>query len=194
MTQVAAERGGTEHLGMWGIPSFYPTPDSLIYAMLEKITITPNDHILEPSAGKGNIARILDAHYPENRLTLVERDPLLRAVLIADGYRVSGVRDFFNWSLPVDVILMNPPFSANYQDADHIRHAWAVLKRGGRLAAICHWYTAGRQWENPIYKPAVFQRWLKSQGLQVEQNPLNAFNVGEHQTVVPTALLWGTKA
>lgn len=193
MTQVFAKRGGTEHLGMWGIPSFYPTPDTLTLAMLKKVNIQPDDHILEPSAGKGNIARIITEKFPHNPLTLVESDPLLRAVLMTKGYGVSGVRDFFNWTTPVDVIVMNPPFSANYQDADHIRHAWDVLKRGGRLAAICHWYTAGKEWDNPWYKPAVFQRWFKAQGIRVQENPLNAFATSDYGTIVPTALLWGTK-
>ena len=57
-----------------------------------------------------------------NRLGLYNRDEL------------TGVAHRGSWS-GYDRIIMNPPFS-NRQDAEHVRHAYELLRPNGRIVAI----------------------------------------------------------
>lgn len=122
---------------MFGI-DFYPTPLSVIKKMLEpyesKWGYRLSDRtILEPSAGKGNIADIInspDAPKYERKVKLdcLEIDPKLVAILQQNGHRVVG-NDFLSWKPDkmYDLIMMNPPFS---QGDKHLLHAWNCLQHG----------------------------------------------------------------
>ncbi len=119
--------------------------------------------VLEPSAGTGDIARIL-REYPVD-LDVVELDPGRRAELEDQGFHVVG-DDFTQFSNPpndgYDAIVMNPPFSKK-QAVQHIKHAFSLLKPGGKLASILPEY-----WFRGSKKPQrEFHAWLQqaSQGL-----------------------------
>lgn len=172
--------------GLHGIPSFYPTPSETAGLLFQVIPVYPGDIILEPSAGDGSIARLIQQLFPRNPLWVIEKNPDLRATLHA--YKVVG-SDFLLWKGEVDVIIGNPPFSNGYQDIDHFVHAWKQLRRGGRISMLVHYYSAYREDRT---KPAQFIKWFRSVGIQRALLE-NAFVTSRASSQVKVALLWGTK-
>lgn len=183
---------GTEQNGLWGVPSFFPTPVTVTQYMLSKIEVKNTDQILEPSAGKGDMAQVIRGKFPNNRIWTAEKDMTLAIQLLVKGFKVL-TQDFLTLKDQFEVIVMNPPFSNNYQDVDHICHAWRCLKEGGRLVALCHEYTAYSPSTNPYYKPTVFNQWTDRMGIHKELLPEGSFLNSEYPTNVRVALLWGTK-
>lgn len=119
------------------------TPDDLAQRVIDRHTdgaLAPGVTVLEPSAGKGALARVA-----------AEAGAIVDCIEIQAGhahelaltklYRSVECRDFLQVEPPrdparlYDVILMNPPFDKG-RDCDHVRHAWKFLKPGGRLVAI----------------------------------------------------------
>lgn len=120
----------------------FPTPAELARRMVELAGFAEGEHALEPSAGSGNILRaIREATAGKVTRTAVEiNSRLCDSLRIREAGALVFCRDFLDCKpsdfLPVDVVLMNPPFE-NASDIVHIRHALAFLKPGGRLIAIC---------------------------------------------------------
>ena len=54
--------------------------------------------------------------------------------LMEKGFNVEH-ENFLGTTHKYDVIFMNPPFE-NDQDIDHVRHAFKLLKDGGRLVSV----------------------------------------------------------
>lgn len=106
---------------------FFATPDSLAKRLVEMADIQPGDRCLEPSAGRGAIAKYM--REKTDSLDCIELDPENKKYLQAEGYNVVA-DDFLNFkpSRPYDVIVMNPPFS-NGQDAEHVTHAFEIARR-----------------------------------------------------------------
>lgn len=115
---------------------FFPTPAPLAARMAEMLDVKPGMRVLEPSAGKGNLADAVRDEYPGAEVDVVEQSNTLREILKEKGYSILG-HDFndFEKSIKYDRIIMNPPFSDGI-DADHVRKAYAHLAPGGRLVAI----------------------------------------------------------
>jgi hypothetical protein len=165
------------------IPGFFPTPDSLINRMLWFANIHPGDKVLEPSAGKGDIADAIRALgvAPD----VVECHYSLRQILEAKGHRLVG-DDALSQTGKYDKIVMNPPFE-NGQDIDHVRHAFDQLNPGGKLVAIMS--------EGPFYrndkKAAAFREWMRDVGALTEKNDPGAFMGKEafRQTGVSTRIV-----
>lgn len=131
---------------------FYPTPKSFLetictdfYSEIKSFT---NNHqydikVLEPSAGKGDIADYLKKKWGQNifintprvDVECIELDPNLRAVLKDKKYPVV-YDDFltFNTYMKYDLIFMNPPFA----DGDnHLLKAISMQeKMGGKIICI----------------------------------------------------------
>jgi hypothetical protein len=145
------------------IPGFFPTPRPVIDRMLEAADIRPGMSVLEPSAGKGDIADAVREASPEAAVSAVEPVGDLREILEAKGHQVVD-SDFLGHAGQYDRIVMNPPFE-NGQDADHVRHAYDQLKPGGKLVAVMS--------EGPFFrqdrKAAGFRDWLSSVGGESEQ-------------------------
>ena len=133
----AAKRAEENKLRGSKIPGFFPTPPTLINRMLTLAGIHTGDRVLEPSAGKGDIADAIRARHPNAVLSLCEINYTLREHLKGKGYdNVMG--NFLTDVLPVpqyDRVLMNPPFE-NGQDIEHVMHAYKTLMPGGILVAI----------------------------------------------------------
>lgn len=111
---------------------FFPTPASVAQQMVETADIKEGMAVLEPSAGMGHIAeQIREAGVDPD---VVEMSNDRRELLDAKGFNVVG-RDFMDASGAYDRIIMNPPFS-DRRDIEHVRHAYDLLKPGGRLVAI----------------------------------------------------------
>lgn len=120
------------------IPGYFPTPAPVIELMLNLARIPEEQHvsILEPEGGSGAILDAVKASFPLASLTTYEIRHSLREVLELKGYELEG--DDFLDAKPdelFDHVLMNPPFE-NGQDIEHVRHAYQMLKPGGRLVAI----------------------------------------------------------
>lgn len=112
---------------------FYPTPKSIAWDALEIADIQPGHQCLEPSAGTGNIADLIDR---SAKLTCVEISKLHCQILESKGLAVEQA-DFLQWVAlwDYDRIVMNPPYSQGRWQA-HIEHAATMLAPGGILVAI----------------------------------------------------------
>jgi predicted RNA methylase len=127
----------------------FSTPPGLAFVASVAASISPGDHVLEPSAGTGMLA--VHALLARARLTLNEvgetRAELLRLLfpdVPVSGHDAASIDDRLPSAVRPSVVLMNPPFSAvahverTMKDAAlrHIASALARLEPGGRLVAI----------------------------------------------------------
>lgn len=136
---------------------FFPTPAETAQAMVEAAGVEEGMSVLEPSAGMGHIAEQIRAAGIEPEVVEFAADR--RELLGAKGFNVVG-EDFMDLvNAEYDRIIMNPPFSER-RDAEHVRHAYTLLKPGGRLVAIVG--------EGVFYgqdkKAQAFREWLESVG------------------------------
>ena len=117
--------------------SFYPTPPRVAEQMLSRFTDQDlrNRTILEPSAGKGDLADALMRHMGQRvderhrkHIHCIEQEPDLQAAVKGKGYTLVAM-DFLTFEAQdqYDLIIMNPPFSNGDQ---HLLHAWDVLYGG----------------------------------------------------------------
>lgn len=125
----------------------YPSNEAAIRLLLEPFKVpekfrseryrTPEysfniKHILDPSAGTGNILNFIQNSIGFNRskpkLYAIEIEPNLQAMLKGQGHRVID-SDFLNYECHYnfDLIIMNPPFNKGDQ---HLLKAWEILKEG----------------------------------------------------------------
>jgi len=125
---------------------FYPTPAHLVQKMLDLVDWTYVSSILEPSAGKGDLAipaakRAVsrrgyraDEDISKVDLDCVEIDPNLRAILNEKGLRVVH-GDFLTYTTAkrYSLILMNPPFE---DGVNHVLKAISLLADGGQMIAL----------------------------------------------------------
>mgnify|MGYP000843959059 CR=1 FL=1 len=129
VTMLERSLAGKSNVGI----DYFPTPKELAERMVEMADIQPGMSVLEPSAGNGNIADAIKnaGVIPD----VIELSSTLKEILEAKGYPIVGT-DFMEFdSKKYDRIVMNPPFG-NSQDAQHIMHAYSLLKPGGRIVAI----------------------------------------------------------
>ena len=170
------------------IEGFFPTPKAIVEKMLDEADIKSGEKVLEPSAGKGNIADAIRENYPDNALDVVEWNASLNELLSEKGHNVVG-SDFLQHSGEYDKIIMNPPFEKG-QDIDHIRHAYSLLNDGGRVVCIMS--------EGPFFrsdkKATEFREWLDSLGGVSEKLPEGAFKSSERSTGVNTRIVVVDKA
>jgi SAM-dependent methyltransferase len=122
----------------------FPTPPDLAARMVRLAGVGEGDHVLEPSAGTGNIVQAIRAR--GGRAWSVEINERL-CMLLDRGSEFHDARcaDFLELVIPYapgrpgglfDAVVMNPPFKDG-EDIKHILHARTFLKPGGRLVAIC---------------------------------------------------------
>jgi len=142
---------------------YFPTPVAIAQRMAQLAEIEPGMRVLEPSAGNGNLADA--AKSAGAKVDVIEISNDLRNVLEAKGYPIVA-HDFMEFSPSelYDAVIMNPPFS-NRLDADHIQHAFDMVKPGGKLVAI-----AG---EGVFFgsdkKALAFREWLDENTAEVEK-------------------------
>ncbi len=154
---------------------FFETPDELgkTIVALAGADLDESCDVLEPSAGKGAIARLIPN---PSRIVCVELRQNLCDEISGYGFRQVVCADFLEIK-PDDLgrfdrIIMNPPFTGN-QDIRHIRHAYKFLKPGGRIISICS--------EHPFFandkESLDFRTWLKKVEGQACDNDDDAFKV-----------------
>lgn len=169
--------------------NFYPTPAQVAERLIRGLVVQPGDVLLEPSAGKGNIAEVLRKTFPENPLYCAELHPLLCGELRAKGFQVIE-GNIFDHHATYDVIVANPPFCDGFQDIDHFMHYWSLLKPHGRIACILHQYSAFP--ERQFGKPYLFSKFLTAIGARREFLG-SAFSNAERATNTGIALVWAER-
>lgn len=121
---------------------FYPTPSDIAYMMLEGENVS-GKIVLEPSAGKGDLVDMINQYLPDQVLACELNDDL--RVIVESKCKVIG-KDFLKISSQeishIDMIVMNPPFSA---EEDHIRHAWEIAPDGCKIISLCNYEMYGNQ-------------------------------------------------
>lgn len=165
------------------IQGFFPTPKTLINNMIETIGVSEGMDVLEPEAGKGDIADALKDRGAN--VDVVEMNYTLQEILKEKGHNIIG-QDMLELSPSdklYDRIVMNPPFE-KYQDIQHVQHAYSLLKPGGELAAIM----SSGPFNNSQSKAQEFRDWLDGLDHTANQNDEGSFKGSEsfRQTGVNT--------
>ena len=126
-------------LKLIGSEDYYPTPEELLERITAGLDWKQIEYVLEPSAGKGNIAEYIrglrENHYRELDIDCIEIESEFRAILKDKGFRVVH-DDFLTYETykHYDLIIMNPPFSAGSR---HLLKAISVQeKTGGGIICI----------------------------------------------------------
>ncbi len=122
---------------------FFETPAPLADRLVELAAIDEfeSTRVLEPSCGRLAIVRALQRWgHPEDALVLVEKNPAMAAAASKELEAMGALvheGDFLDFTTtePFDRVVMNPPF-AGQQDIDHARHAFGMLRPGGRLVSV----------------------------------------------------------
>ena len=135
---------------------FFPTPRSLAEKLCDWAELGSDSIVLEPSAGKGDLADVIYEH--SRNITCLELNTEMERFLAAKPYSCEVGTDFLTvtkndyWNR----IVMNPPFSRQ-QDIDHVLHAYDILKAGGVLVSVM-----SVSWEFRNNKKSVdFREWLR---------------------------------
>lgn len=189
---------------------FFPTPDAAAdqllnpsrYAIGPKLWRESGEgsapvHVLEPSAGTGNLARLAAAfELPEwrrergctsdVRVDCIEIQRDLAANLLREGiYNRVIPADFLSITPEAmgrlyDLVLMNPPFDRE-RDIDHVIHALKFVKPGGALHAIM---SAGTEFRE-TKKATAFREMVERMGGKFEDLPAGSFaSVGTNVNTV----------
>lgn len=159
--QLERQLAGNKNVGI----DFFPTPPAVAADLVERAGIEPGMKVLEPSGGTGNIAEAIREAGAE--VDVAEISGQMRELLEAKGFNLVA-HDFMDLDEgSYDAVVMNPPFSA---DIEHVRHAFDLLKPGGRLVAIVGEGSFGNQ-----KKHTEFQEWLDEHGATVEKLPQGTF-------------------
>lgn len=154
------------------------TPPEIAEQACDLAGVRVGEHVLEPSAGDG---RLVSACLKRHAIiTAVEIDEglCLRALvpLAEEAHGSLNIfrDDFLEWRpvspLPIDRVVMNPPFG-NRADIVHVGRAYNFLRPGGRLVAIMspHWtFAANRPSKD-------FGLWVRGLGGDWELLPEGAF-------------------
>lgn len=172
---------------------FYPTPEQLASDMLSGIDFDWISSVLEPSAGKGDLA---DAVRQRLRSTCagcwnktdwdidtIELNPELRHILTGKGYRVVH-DDFLTYDTAkhYDLIVMNPPF---FGGDKHLLKAIKMQRRGGQIVCLLNAETVKNPCTNARRKLA---KKLEEYSASVEFLE-KAFAQAERRTDVEIALV-----
>lgn len=140
---------------------FFETPSELAIQLISMAEIQTGESVLEPSAGKGRIAELIDS------CNCVELNQANRQYLLKRGFKLVG-EDFLNFNGRYDVIVANPPFSKQ-QDIDHVNKMIDIAKR--RVVSVMSASVMFR--DNK--KTVSFRERIKSLGGSIELLPEKIF-------------------
>jgi hypothetical protein len=175
-----------KELALGNIPGFFPTPDAVIQKMLKYMDIQPGDRVLEPSAGRGDLAKAVLKKQPDAIVDCIEWNWNLREILGMKGFNVAG-DDIFEYPSTEDYrwVIMNPPFE-DAQDARHVRHVYENhLAPGGILVAI----TSNSIEHNSSQEYEAFREWIGESRARHAALPAGSFQESDNSTGVATCLL-----
>lgn len=149
---------------------FFKTQEPLGREVIAEAEIEPGMKVCDPSAGDGALARLAAEIVGIQNVDTFELQPCNVAILRDLGF--SPVQGDFLDVAPeprYDRIIMNPPF-ARQQDIDHVRHAWTMVKPGGKLVAIMSASVDFRS----NRKTQEFREFLEQHG-RLRKNPEGSF-------------------
>jgi len=160
---------------------FYPTPGNVIERMMANTDIT-GKVILEPSAGKGNIVDWL-LYNGAKAVIACEIEENLRKIVCSKCDVIEA--DFFNIRPEnishIDMIVMNPPFSA---DEKHILHAWEIAPGGCEIIALCNSATLDNKYSR---NRAILRELIELHGSS--ESLYDCFTEAERETGVNVSLV-----
>ena len=142
---------------------FYATPPETVRAFLANFDgISSGDRILEPSAGNGQIVKVLREGGYDNRIDAVELRPEERGTLEALADNVT-IGSFFDYEpdCGYDVIIGNPPYSLAL---DFINKSLELLQDVYKRQALEHPHfknPASTMWETTCVKLCAHGRIMK---------------------------------
>ncbi|HWA29171.1 MAG TPA: hypothetical protein VG734_26205 [Lacunisphaera sp.] len=154
---------------------FFWTNDELADELAAFVDPRPGDFVLEPSAGKGALAKAILRACPKAYLVCIEPFPPNRVELKKLGFEIGG-DDFLTIAGPEEFacefsgVIMNPPFGGR-ADIRHITHALKFLRSGGRLAAIA---SAGVKYRQDRLA-TEFRALIAKHGGEIVDNPAGSF-------------------
>jgi hypothetical protein len=171
--------------------NFYPTPHDLVCKMVQGIDAKFVNSVLEPSAGKGDLAdgikkQLSAALYYNHQfedIDCIEIEPELQHILKGKKYRVIH-DDFltFDTLKQYDLIIMNPPFD----DGDkHLLKAIEMQKNGGKVICLLNAETLRNPYSNTRKELARQLDDLKAEIEYVQ----NTFLDAERKTGVEIAIV-----
>lgn len=145
--------------------------------------------VLEPSAGSGNLVQeCLQRGAAE--ILAIEPEPKLRAILAAISNSRTIGSNFLTTTAEevshVDMVVMNPPFSA---DEAHILHAWDIAPPGCEIVSLANWNTV--EGYRPNSKQLQILKLIEAYGSK--ENLGACFADAERATKVEIGLLRLTK-
>lgn len=170
---------------------YFWTNDALADALVAPLKLRTGDRLLEPSAGKGAIARAARRACPDVEIVCVELVPEHQEELRALGFTVIG-GDFLTMGIdalggPFTVAATNPPFGKGRVELHHLRHTLDLVGTGGRVGAIMPNSLQFRQDAATV----ALREELARHGALITKNPDDAFR--EAGAMVKTVSLWLTK-
>jgi len=174
----------------------FSTPIMLGLTATTAAAITPDDIVLEPSAGTGLLAILAElsgASLALNELaeTRAKLLSLLFPGIAVTRFDAAHIDDHLDAGVSPNVVLMNPPFSAianvDRRMADaalrHVASAVARLPEGGRLVAITG---ASCSPDNPVWRDAFIR--LQERGRVVFTAAIVGTVFARHGTTIETRL------
>lgn len=126
----------------------FSTPPTIAFLLAKILNPSPDNLILEPSAGTGALAswlRVAGCSIHVNELSETRRMLLELQGYVPTGCDAEFIDDLLPDEIKPDGVLMNPPFSSSAgrtktNDSNygfrHVRSALSRLKPGGRLVAL----------------------------------------------------------
>lgn len=199
---VAAAAANSRAADLRRLPSFdnsgfYPTPSKLAGKMLSCVDWNGVFSILEPSAGKGDLADAVSAfarNYRNSRrisfnenntyIDCIECDSDLAALLRGKGLHVVH-DDFltFRSFKQYDLCIMNPPFDSG---DEHLLHALSLMERGGQIVCLLNAETIRNPYTN---RRKILLQNLHEHNARIEFIE-NAFRHAQRPTDVEIALVY----
>jgi len=181
--------------------SYFPTPPAVIRQLLQHANLQDGMNVLEPSAGKGSIARRINELW-NCTIHCVEKNADFSEMLQLYGFDVIG-RDFSGLKPePIyDRVIANPPFDCQMTHLP-LMHQW--LKPGGKLVTIANavFLEPNQQrYKAPEYNQHYgagnlyhrFFNWLDHTNAEVMHLPKGSFATASRTTNVDTVLITATK-
>ena len=163
---------------------YFATPDDVADIAVSKFsTLTDEQRILEPSAGRGSLIKAVRRRCPSAKVDCYELMPEnIEHLSKVEGANIIG-NNFFECRDKYDRIIANPPFSNN-QDIDHVYAMYERLNIGGELSCIVsqHWKIANDQ------KCTYFREWLQKNEAQIFE--FNNSEFKESGTTINTSLIY----
>ena len=128
---MSATNRGTERKPF----DFYVTPIDVVENLLNNIDLNQyGDKILEPSAGNGNICRVVKSYYPNKNITALEiREEELENLTQCSDEVIIG--DYLQMDIQnkYDIIIGNPPYS---KAIEFVKKSLELLEENGILILL----------------------------------------------------------